>query len=148
MLKVLSFMGLKYKDLYDVKERSAILRQQLYKENTHVFGYYILSAIFLSDYKQFICVSASAAGLTSAAGPAGPYAAGPASAAGPAGPYAAGPYMKFHSTEDNFKKLGNYIISLHNNKEFLKIIDVVEKMAVKSNELLLTLRMALTDACH
>jgi len=49
--KVLSFMGLHYKD---IREKSNYLRDKLYKENTHVFAYYIMTAIFLNDYQGFI----------------------------------------------------------------------------------------------
>jgi len=49
--KVLSFMGLHYKDIH---ERKNYLSDKLYKENTHVFAYYIMTAIFLNDYPGFL----------------------------------------------------------------------------------------------
>ena len=41
-------MGLHYEDLHTADKR------HLYKENTHVFAYYILSAIFLNNHQEFL----------------------------------------------------------------------------------------------
>jgi hypothetical protein len=47
-IKVLGFMGLRYGDIHK-KENT-----HLYKENTHVFAYYIMTAIFLNDQQGFM----------------------------------------------------------------------------------------------
>jgi hypothetical protein len=47
--KVLGFMGLRYEDLYT----PGYLRK-LYKENTHVFAYYVMTGIFLNDHAGFL----------------------------------------------------------------------------------------------
>jgi len=52
--KILDFMGLKYIDLYEKKNQNTYIRNNLYKENTHVFAYYIMTSVFLNDYKGFI----------------------------------------------------------------------------------------------
>ena len=52
--KVLDFMGLNYKDLYEKTNQNTYMRNNLYKENTHVFAYYIMTSVFLNDYKGFI----------------------------------------------------------------------------------------------
>jgi hypothetical protein len=52
-IKILGFMGLNYNDLYINSKESNYLRN-LYKENTHVFAYYILTAIFLNDHQGFL----------------------------------------------------------------------------------------------
>jgi hypothetical protein len=44
--KILGFMGLHYNDIKKP--------HHLYKENTHVFAYYILTTIFLNDYRGFM----------------------------------------------------------------------------------------------
>lgn len=125
MNKVLKFMGLNFSDLYDSREKSRYLRQQLYKENTHVFGYYILTAIFLNDYKQFIgwCQSnnISNSGLEH--------------------------IMKFNCRENSFKQIGDYLSNMYNSTSFLKTIDSVKniKITQKNNELHNTTRMALLD---
>lgn len=51
-IKILNFMGLHYHDLH--KKTSSYLRTKLYKENTHVFAYYIMTAILLNDYEGFM----------------------------------------------------------------------------------------------
>lgn len=52
--KVLKFMGLTYENLYNNDETSIMLRKQLYRENTNVFSYYILTALFFNNYIDFI----------------------------------------------------------------------------------------------
>ena len=52
--KVLKFMGLKYENLYNNDETSKLLRRQLYRENTNVFSYYILTALFFNNYIDFL----------------------------------------------------------------------------------------------
>lgn len=53
-IKVLGFMGLNYNDLYDKNMNTTILRKNLYRENTHVFAYFIMTAILLNDYTSFM----------------------------------------------------------------------------------------------
>ena len=54
-VKVLSFMGLHYKDIHEKNDKKEnTLSRKLYKENTHVFAYYVLSAVFLNDYEGFL----------------------------------------------------------------------------------------------
>jgi hypothetical protein len=54
MVKVLDFMGLKYKDLYSSVLQSKIVRENLYKEKTDVFCYYVLTFILLENYQEFL----------------------------------------------------------------------------------------------
>jgi hypothetical protein len=51
-VKVLSFMGLHYRDIHEKTENT--LTSTLYKENTHVFAYYVMTAVFLNDYEGFL----------------------------------------------------------------------------------------------
>ena len=51
-VKVIGFMGLTYDDLH--APNSHALRKGLYRENTHVFSYYVLTAVFLNDYQGFM----------------------------------------------------------------------------------------------
>ena len=69
-IKILGFMGLRYNDLYNTKPQanakananvkansynsSSSHLRSLYKENTHVFAYYIMTAIFLNDHQGFM----------------------------------------------------------------------------------------------
>lgn len=54
MVKVLDFMNLKYKQLYSTNENISTLRNTLYKENTNVLAYYVITSILLNDYQAFI----------------------------------------------------------------------------------------------
>jgi hypothetical protein len=53
MVKILDYMGLKYKDLYSPTNHSALLRENLYKENTNILSYYIIKCILLNNYQKF-----------------------------------------------------------------------------------------------
>lgn len=52
MVKMLNFMGLTYTDILHFTNPEK--RNFLYKENTHVFPYFILKTILLNNYKSFI----------------------------------------------------------------------------------------------
>ena len=52
--KVLRFMGLEYEDLHKLDNNSSYLRNNLYRENTHVFAYYILTSILMNNYIGFL----------------------------------------------------------------------------------------------
>jgi hypothetical protein len=54
LVKTLDFMGLQYKDLYSHTKHSAILRENLYKENTNVLAYYIIKAVLINNYQGFL----------------------------------------------------------------------------------------------
>lgn len=54
MVKVLDFMGLSYTDLYSKTNASKLARQQLYIENTNVLAYYVIKAIILNNYSDFL----------------------------------------------------------------------------------------------
>ena len=54
LVKILNFMGLTYKDLYDDSEPSISLRNTLYKEKTNVLSYFVIKLILLNNYQEFI----------------------------------------------------------------------------------------------
>ena len=54
MVKVLDFMGLTYKDLYKKTGISENMRKTLYKENTNVLSYYVITLILLNNYQDFV----------------------------------------------------------------------------------------------
>jgi len=148
MNKILNFMGLNYKDLYELNERSSYLREQLYKENTHVFGYYILTAIFLNNYRQFITWGANnvVMGANNVVMGANNVVMGANIGANNA-------FMKFNCEEKNFQKFGDYIMRIYRNNELHKIIDAVQKINLSNKkvnkkinkELLTTTRMSGVD---
>ena len=53
-VKVLKFMGLVYKYLYDDSDLSKKARHYLYKEKTNIFAYYIIKTVFLFNSYYFI----------------------------------------------------------------------------------------------
>jgi hypothetical protein len=53
-VKILNFMGLSYTDLYAVNDNSKYLRQTLYKEDTNVLAYYVITLNLLNNYQEFI----------------------------------------------------------------------------------------------
>ena len=55
MVKVLDFMGLRYKDLYSGSRQAEIKRTAFYKEDTSVLAYYVIKTVLLNDYQDFIC---------------------------------------------------------------------------------------------
>jgi len=54
MIKVLNFMGLSYAMLYDKNINSDKIRKTLYKENTPILAYYILTTILFTNYQDFL----------------------------------------------------------------------------------------------
>ena len=54
MVKILEFMGLKYKNLIGTDAYSVEARQHLYREKSNVFAYYIITAVLLFDYPSFL----------------------------------------------------------------------------------------------
>jgi hypothetical protein len=54
MVKTLNFMGLTYKDLYSNSVHSLIIRENLYKEKTHVLSYYIIKTVLINNYQGFL----------------------------------------------------------------------------------------------
>ena len=54
MVKTLDFMGLKYKDLYSLSSISTSSRETLYREDTNVLSYYVLTLILMNNYQGFL----------------------------------------------------------------------------------------------
>jgi hypothetical protein len=54
MVKILNFMGLSYNDLYKKTVLSENLRNTLYKEDTSVLSYYVITLILINNYQDFL----------------------------------------------------------------------------------------------
>ena len=118
--KILSFMGMDYKDLYEESEKSALLRRNLYREKTNVFAYYILSALFINNYFEFLnwCnINNSTNQLC----------------------------LKFKNTDDTHKSFVDYISRQYKCNELLKGLEdmnqlhsKIVKNSTKNDQLLLT----------
>ena len=52
--KILNFLGISYQNLYETDNGSHIARENLYKEKTNVFAYYIVTAFLLDNYVNVI----------------------------------------------------------------------------------------------
>jgi nucleoside diphosphate kinase len=54
MVKILNFMGLNYHNLYKKDNFSYNLKKTLYKENSNVLSYYIITLILIDNYQDFL----------------------------------------------------------------------------------------------
>ena len=54
MVKVLSFMDMTYKNLYEKSIQSENIRKTMYKEDTNVLSYYIITLILFNTYQDFL----------------------------------------------------------------------------------------------
>lgn len=54
MVKVLAFMNLQYKNLYENNTVSKMLRETMYKEETNVLSYYVIKTILLENSDEFL----------------------------------------------------------------------------------------------
>jgi hypothetical protein len=115
--KVLSFMGLHYNDIH---QKNNYLRDKLYKENTHVFAYYVMTAVFLNDYQGFLlwCKKNNQV------------------------------LLKFDLTSLNFKEFSDYIERIYNCSALLNGIDYMGKLNKqvnrgKNENLMKTTRMSI-----
>ena len=54
MVKILNFMGLTYNNLYKKDNLSYHLKKTLYKENSNVLSYYIITLILINNYQDFL----------------------------------------------------------------------------------------------
>jgi hypothetical protein len=54
MIKVLNFMDITYKNIYEKSNQSENMRKTMFKENTNVLSYYIITLILLNNYQDTI----------------------------------------------------------------------------------------------
>ena len=64
-IKILDFMGVNYQHLINDSEHSKKMMRSFYRENTHVFAYYVLTSILLNNCDDFLswCVKNNGPGL-------------------------------------------------------------------------------------
>lgn len=53
-VKVLNFMGLDYLHLFNKNKNTQVIRDTLYKENTSVLAYYVITLILMNNYQSLI----------------------------------------------------------------------------------------------
>lgn len=119
VVKILSFMNLKYNNLWEKDKLSESYRNILYKEKTNVFSYYILKSIMLNNDFILWCFDNNEN------------------------------ILNFDTNEINFNKFFKYIKKYYKSKQFLKLIYLMEnkfnKSDIKDNKLFLTLKMTVCD---
>lgn len=98
--KVLQFMGLSYEDIYNMDERSIYLRKNLYREDTNVFAYYVLTCILMNNYYKFMkwCDINNNA------------------------------FLRFNTTEKNLKDFGDLISDLYKSDKMINEMKCISKL--------------------
>lgn len=87
MHKILRFMGLTYSDLYSKSKKAELARENLYREDTNVFAYYVVTSILLINYGDFLEWCSTNNGV--------------------------GGNMSFHKTDANTVAFARFIVRLH-----------------------------------
>jgi hypothetical protein len=120
--KVLHHLGLKYRELYETTDNAKRIRYERYKENTHVFSYYILKCIIMFHYNDFIewCVKNNNNSI------------------------------QFTKTQENIHRLFEFIKEKYNSSEYLRTIEIFENwLSKKENQNgkmeLETMRMSISE---
>jgi hypothetical protein len=54
LTKVLNFMDMRYKHMYEKTRNSETIRRTMFKEHTNVLSYYILTCVLLNSYQSFL----------------------------------------------------------------------------------------------
>ena len=96
--KVLHHLGLKYRELYEKTGQASLLRNQRYKENTHVFSYYILKCNILFHYNDFIEWFVKNNNSS----------------------------IQFTKTQENIHRLFEFVKEKYNSQEYLRTMEIFE----------------------
>jgi hypothetical protein len=106
VVKVLNFMGISYKDLIDKTPYSDNIRKTLYKENTNVLSYYIITLILLNNYQEVLnwCNNNNTS------------------------------LLQFKKTTSNLESYCNFIEKKYKTKNLLDGISCTEKLLLKLNK--------------
>lgn len=114
--KILEYMGLEYKHLYSSDNNSVIARNNLYKEKTNIFAYYILKSLLMNNYIDFLkwCDVHNTA------------------------------FVQFTKTENNLHFFFKYIKGKHNSTNFLLELENTSFLKV-SSKLVKTMRMSVVE---
>ena len=106
LVKVLDYMGLRYKDLVSDGKMAKSLKNILYKEETNVLSYYIIKAVLLFDYDKFLfwCEKYNISAV------------------------------KFDKTQLNLRRFGNYFEDIYKNRRLTKVINDMEVKYSKLRE--------------
>ena len=103
LVKVLDYMGLRYKDLASDGRMAKSLKNILYKEDTNVLAYYVIKSVLLYDYDKFLfwCEKYNISTI------------------------------KFDKNQLNLRRFGNYFEDTYKSKRLLKSITEMEIKYIK-----------------
>ena len=103
LVKVLDYMGLRYKDLVSDGRMAKSLKNILYKEDTNVLAYYIIKTVLLYDYDKFLfwCEKYNIS------------------------------VVKFDKNQLNLRRFGNYFEEIYKNRRLTKSINDMEIKYIK-----------------
>jgi hypothetical protein len=103
LVKVLDYMGLRYKDLVSDGRMAKSLKNILYKEDTNVLAYYIIKVVLLYDYDKFLfwCEKYNIS------------------------------VIKFDKNQLNLRRFGNYFEEMYKNRRLTKSINDMEIKYIK-----------------
>ena len=125
LIKILNFMSLNYKNLYEKDDISVSARRFLYRENTNVFAYYILKTVFLCNIDYFLnwCKTNNIYEPKK------------------------GNIFNFYKTPKNIDNFENMIKRLYKEKSFLEQINNIERFFSDLNSLFMnkTTRMTICE---
>ena len=98
LVKILDYMGLRYKDLVSDGKMAKSLKNILYKEETNVLAYYIIKGVLLFDYDKFLfwCEKYNISAI------------------------------KFDKNQLNLRRFGNYFEDMYRNRRLTKSIGDME----------------------
>ena len=117
MNKTLNFMGLTYETLYKNGEINTYLRNNLYRENSSVFAYYILTGLFMNNFYEFMlwCQTNNLS------------------------------LFKYHRTQKNINSFKDLIDSLYKDNTLLKSLKCRAFKGKKQDILIKTTRMSVVE---
>lgn len=106
--KILTFMKLDYKELYEDNFESQVKRFVLYKENTSVLAYYILCSVLFNKFNDFIewCIQNNRNQQIP---------------------------VQFNKTPENQTNFCEFLKKNHNDPSFLKIQSMIKKLNENNN---------------
>ena len=117
-LKILDFLDLKYNHIVEKKGENINICNYLYKENTSVFSYYIITSLLMNNYSQFMYWCSKNNNLL----------------------------IQFKKTPGNIDSYMAFIDSCCKNTKIQKNITTIESFFTKDNYVLLrSLKMSIND---
>jgi len=117
-MKILNFLDLKYNHIVEKKEEHISICNYLYKENTSVFSYYIITSLLMNNYSRFMDWCSKNNNLL----------------------------IQFKKTPGNLESYITFIDSCCKNTKIRKNISAIEKCFAKNDYTVLrTLKMSVND---